>query len=117
MARQARYVQLAGVLPGLITELQAAVAVAGDAERPALHALLAQAYGGVSGLAHQMGLLDLRALVIERIEQAARLSGDPLRVARTQWSPGRVAAGRGCIRAGPGADGPYQVGAGPGPDG
>ena len=34
---------------GLLEELQAAVAVAGDAERPALYALLAEAYGGIAG--------------------------------------------------------------------
>ncbi len=100
LARKARYVQLAGALPGLITELQAAVAVAGDADRPVLYAWLAEAYGGVSGLASQLGYLDLRALVIERIEQAARLSGDPLRVARTQWSRGASLLGAGAYEQG-----------------
>jgi hypothetical protein len=32
--------------------------------------------------------MDLRALVLDRIEWAARQSGDPLRVTRTQWSRG-----------------------------
>jgi hypothetical protein len=41
-----------------------------------------------SGIAHQLGYLDLRAMVLDRIEWASRQSGDPLRVARTQWSRG-----------------------------
>jgi transcriptional regulator with XRE-family HTH domain len=88
LGRQARYVQLAGMLPVLLEELQAAVFQAGEAERPWLFALLAEAYGGASGIAHQLGYLDLRALVLDRVEWASRQSGDPLRVARTQWSRG-----------------------------
>lgn len=88
LTRQARYLQLCQTLPGLITELQTAVNLSDGADRPALYALLAEAYGGVSGLAHQLGYLDLRAMVVDRIEQAARQSQDPLRVARTQWSRG-----------------------------
>jgi transcriptional regulator with XRE-family HTH domain len=100
LSRQARYVQLSQALPGLIVELQAAVGMADDGDRPALYALLAEAYGGISGLAHQLGYLDLRALVIERIEHAARLSQDPLRVARTQWSRGASLLGAGAYDQG-----------------
>jgi transcriptional regulator with XRE-family HTH domain len=88
LGRQARYLQLSQRLPGLLDELQVAIAAADDPDRPALYALLAEAYGGLSGLAHQLGYGDLRALTLDRIEWAARLSGDPLRVARTQWSRG-----------------------------
>jgi transcriptional regulator with XRE-family HTH domain len=88
LGRQARYLQLSQRLPGLLDELQVAIAAAGDPDRPGLYALLAEAYGGISGLAHQLGYADLRALTLDRIEWAARLSGDPLRVARTQWSRG-----------------------------
>ena len=88
LGRQARYLQLSQRLPGLLDELQVAIAAADDPDRPALYALLAEAYGGISGLAHQLGYADLRALTVDRIEWAARLSGDPLRVARTQWSRG-----------------------------
>src|SRR5215472_7294328 len=55
LARQARYLQLCQTLPALIDELQAAASVGQDADRPTLYALLAEAYGGVSGLAHQLG--------------------------------------------------------------
>lgn len=88
LGRQARYLQLSQTLPGLLDELQAAIAAASTAERPALYALLAEAYGGIAGLAHQLGHADLRALTLDRIEWAARQCGDPLRVARTQWSRG-----------------------------
>lgn len=88
LGRQARYLELGQRLPGLLDEMHVAVADAGDAERPGLYALLAEAYGGVSGLAHQLGYMDLRALALDRIEWASRLCGDPLRVARTQWSRG-----------------------------
>jgi hypothetical protein len=88
LGRQARYLQLSQRLPGLLDELQVAIATASEPDRRALYALLAEAYGGISGLAHQLGYADLRALTLDRIEWAARLSGDPLRVARTQWSRG-----------------------------
>jgi hypothetical protein len=87
-SRQARYLQLGHRLPALLEELQAAIAEARDSDRPELYALLAQAYGGGSALAHQLGYLDLRALTLDRIEWASRRSGDPLRIARTQWSRG-----------------------------
>lgn len=76
--------------------------MASDADRPGLYALLAEAYGGVSGLAHQLGYLDLRALVIERIEQAAWHAADRPYAVVT----GRVAAWRWRLRPGPGTDGP-----------
>jgi transcriptional regulator with XRE-family HTH domain len=88
LGRQARYVQLAGRLPVLLEELQTAVSQAADPDRPRLYGLLAEAYGGASGIAHQLGYLDLRAMVLDRIEWASRQSGDPLRIARTQWSRG-----------------------------
>ncbi|MGH3155408.1 MAG: helix-turn-helix domain-containing protein, partial [Streptosporangiaceae bacterium] len=88
LSREARYLQLGNRLPGLIEELQAAVADADETDRGELYALLAQAYGGGSALAHQLGYLDLRALALDRVEWAARASGDPLRIVRTQWSRG-----------------------------
>jgi len=93
LGRHARYLELGRRLPGLLAELQAAIANARDADRPQLYGLLAEAYGGVSGLAHQLGYVDLRALALDRIEWASRLCGDPLRVARTQWSRGATLLG------------------------
>jgi tetratricopeptide (TPR) repeat protein len=88
LSREACYLQVGNRLPGLIEELQAAIADADDTDRGELYALLAQAYGGGSALAHQLGYLDLRALALDRVEWAARASGDPLRIVRTQWSRG-----------------------------
>jgi len=88
LSRQARYMQLGQSLPGLLEELQVAAAEAGDAERPTLYALLAEAYGGGSGIAHQLGYSDFRSMVLDRVEWASARCGDPLRVARTQWSRG-----------------------------
>ena len=59
----------------LLEELQAAVWQATDADRPRLYGLLAEAYGGASGIAHQLGYLDLRAMVLDRIECASCPSG------------------------------------------
>jgi transcriptional regulator with XRE-family HTH domain len=100
LGRQARFQQLSQSLPGLLEELQAAVAEADDARRPALFALLAEAYGGVSGLAHQLGYSDLRTMALDRIDWAARQCGDPLRVARTQWSRGASLLGAGAYDQG-----------------
>lgn len=88
LGRQARYLELGQKLPALLNELQAVIIDARDGAAPSLYALLAEAYGGVSALAHQLGYLDLRALALDRIEWASRMSGDPLRAARTQWSRG-----------------------------
>jgi len=88
LGRQARYLQLSQTLPGLIDELQAAIATADGPRRERLYALLAEAYGGIAGLSHQLGYADFRALALDRIEWASRLCADPLRVARTQWSRG-----------------------------
>jgi transcriptional regulator with XRE-family HTH domain len=100
LGRQARYLQLGQRLPGLLDELHAAVIEARDADRPALFGLLAEAYGGISGLAHQLGYLDLRAVALDRIEWASWRCGDPLRVARTQWSRGASLLGAGAYGQG-----------------
>lgn len=100
LGRHARYRQLSQSLPGLLEELQAAVAEAADSDRPALFALLAEAYGGISALAHQLGYADLRAMALDRIDWAARQCGDPLRVARTQWSRGASLLGAGAYDQG-----------------
>lgn len=88
LTRRSRYLDIGQSLPGLLDELHTALAEASDADRPHLYALLAQAYGAGSSLAHQLGYLDLRALALDRVEWAARQTGDPLRIARTQWSRG-----------------------------
>lgn len=86
LGREARYIELSGMLPALLDELHAALHPSGDEQWG--NALLAEAYSGASTLAYAFGYVDLRALALDRIERAARASGDPLRVARTQWSKG-----------------------------
>jgi hypothetical protein len=88
LTRRSRYLDIGQRLPGLLDELHTALAEASDDDRPHLYALLAQAYGPGSSLAHQLGYLDLRALALDRVEWAARQTGDLLRIARTQWSRG-----------------------------
>ncbi|RKS71238.1 helix-turn-helix protein [Actinomadura pelletieri DSM 43383] len=97
LGRHARYLRLGQMLPGLLEELSVAIHTEDD---PQLHALLAEAYGGASALAHQLGYQDMRATVLDRIERESHLSRDPLRVARTQWSRGASLLGAGAHQAG-----------------
>jgi transcriptional regulator with XRE-family HTH domain len=85
LGKEARYLQLGLALPTLLDELSVAIHTNED---PRLFALLAEAYGGISGMSHQLGYLDLRSFTLDRIEWAAERSQDPLRVARTKWSRG-----------------------------
>lgn len=85
LGRTARYVRLGETLPGLLEELTTAAHAADETARPRWWALLSEACTGVTALAYALGYLDLRTLAMDRVESAARLSQDPLRVARTQW--------------------------------
>jgi transcriptional regulator with XRE-family HTH domain len=88
LGRHAQYAKIARSLPVLLDELSAAIQTANDDGRPDLYALLAESYGGISAIAHTLGLLDVRALALDRIGWASVNSQDPLRIARTQWSRG-----------------------------
>ena len=85
LGRDARYIELSALLPALLDELHA-VHHADGIDRERAYALLAEAYSGVSVIAYAFGYVDLRGIALDRIEKVARASGDPLRVARTQWS-------------------------------
>lgn len=85
LGQSAKFVQIGQMLPGLLDELTVAVHTAGDAERPRLFALLAEAYSGASVIANLLGYLDLRSQVVERIRWASELSDDPLRMQRVRW--------------------------------
>ncbi|MFQ6145883.1 helix-turn-helix domain-containing protein [Streptomyces seoulensis] len=85
LGRKASYAKLCLALPSLLDELSAACHAAEGAERERLFGLLAEAYSGVTGIAYALGLFDLRSLAMDRVQWAAAASGDPLRVARTQW--------------------------------
>ncbi|WP_030906901.1 helix-turn-helix domain-containing protein [Streptosporangium amethystogenes] len=85
LGRQARYVQLGEMLPGLLEELTRAVHVSEGTRRDELFGLLSEAYTGVTAIAYTLGYFDLRGLAMDRVAWAAQASQDPLRVARTQW--------------------------------
>lgn len=85
LGRQARYIQLADMLPGLLEELTRAAHTATGARREEVFALLSEAYTGVTAIAYTLGYFDLRSLAMDRVAWAAQLSQDPLRIARTQW--------------------------------
>jgi transcriptional regulator with XRE-family HTH domain len=85
LGQEAKFVQVGGALPGLLGELGVAVHTAGEADRPRLFGLLAEAYSGASTIANLLGYLDLRAQVIERIRWASERCGDPLRLQRVRW--------------------------------
>jgi transcriptional regulator with XRE-family HTH domain len=85
LGRDARYVQLGEMLPGLLESLTSAIHAADEAQRPTLFALLSEAYTGVTAIAYTLGYFDLRSLAMERVQWAAKESQDPLRIARTQW--------------------------------
>jgi hypothetical protein len=79
------FAQIGTDLPGLLTELSAAIHSAPDAEQPPLFGLLAEAYSGASIIAGLLGYLDLRGQVIDRIRWASEKCEDPLRIHRVRW--------------------------------
>src|SRR5712691_2757445 len=83
--QSAKYSQIGAELPGLLDELVVAVHAAGDAGRPQLFGLLAEAYSGASAIANVLGYLDLRSQVVERIRWASERCDDPLRLQRVRW--------------------------------
>lgn len=85
LGRKARYTTLGAMLPPLLDELSTACHVAEGALRARLFGLLAEAYAGVTAISYALGLFDLRSQAMDRVQWAARASGDPLRIGRTQW--------------------------------
>ncbi|MFC6881946.1 helix-turn-helix domain-containing protein [Actinomadura yumaensis] len=85
LGRDAHYGRLGEMLPALLEELNVAAHTAPAADAAPLYGLLSEAYTGVTAIAYALGYFDLRSLAMERVERAARESGDPLRVARTRW--------------------------------
>lgn len=85
LGRKARYTALGAMLPPLLDELSTACHVAEGALRARLFGLLAEAYAGVTAISYALGLFDLRSQAMDRVQWAARASGDPLRIGRTQW--------------------------------
>jgi transcriptional regulator with XRE-family HTH domain len=72
---------LGAELPALLAELRAASYEAKGAERERVFGLLAEAYAAAGQVAYKLGYADLSSLTTERVEWAARESGDALAVA------------------------------------
>lgn len=86
LGRKAQYAKLGALLPPLLDELStAAHAAERGTDRERMFGLLAEAYSGVTAIAYALGLFDLRSQAMDRVQWAARESGDPLRIGRTQW--------------------------------
>ncbi|MEV8630145.1 helix-turn-helix transcriptional regulator [Streptosporangium sp. NPDC051023] len=85
LGRQAQYIRLGEMLPGLLDELTRAAHASEGARRDEIFGLLSEAYTGVTAIAYTLGYFDLRSSAMDRVAWAARASQDPLRVARTQW--------------------------------
>jgi len=76
-----RYGQLAGLLSGLIADLNASCAVLGGEARDRAHVLNADAHHVAAGLMLKRGDLGLAALAADRSMRAALASGDPVAIA------------------------------------
>ncbi|AXX30640.1 Putative transcriptional regulator [Actinosynnema pretiosum subsp. pretiosum] len=69
---------LGAELPGLLDEIRSAIDEARGVERQRLFSLLAEAYAAAGQVAWKLGYADLSSLATERVEWAAKESGDPL---------------------------------------
>jgi transcriptional regulator with XRE-family HTH domain len=69
---------LGAELPGLLAELRAASYEHTGHDRDIIFGLLAEAYAAAGQVAWKLGYSDLSSLTTERVEWAARESGDPL---------------------------------------
>ncbi len=72
---------LGAELPGLLAELRAATHHHRGHDRERIFGLLAEAYAAAGQVAWKLGYSDLSSLATDRVEWAARESGDPLAVA------------------------------------
>lgn len=72
---------LGAELPGLLAELRAATHHYSGHDRERVFGLLAETYAAAGQIAWKLGYSDLSSLTTDRIEWAARESGDPLAVA------------------------------------
>lgn len=77
--------QLGAELPPLLDELRAAAHRYEGIERDRVYGLLAEAYAAAGQVAYKLGYADLSSLTTERVEWAARLSGDQLAMAAADF--------------------------------
>ncbi|MGH3568566.1 MAG: helix-turn-helix domain-containing protein [Pseudonocardia sp.] len=72
---------LGAELPGLLAELRAATHLSQGRDRERVFGLLAEAYAAADQVIYKLGYNDLASLATERLEWAARESGDELAMA------------------------------------
>jgi transcriptional regulator with XRE-family HTH domain len=85
LRHKAKLDTLGDELPTLLADLRAAIHHAEDHDREQLFGLLAEAYAAAGQVAYKLGYADLSALTTDRVEWAARQSGDPLAVAAADF--------------------------------
>ncbi|GAB2880673.1 helix-turn-helix transcriptional regulator [Streptomyces deserti] len=89
-----RFTEAAGVLPGLIGDVEHAVRIhrsGGDAEaRREVLRVAADLYGLLRSYCRRTGRLDLSLMVADRAIRAAEDADDPVRMAAAQWNLGHV---------------------------
>ncbi|MFD9126025.1 helix-turn-helix domain-containing protein [Kitasatospora sp. NPDC059571] len=95
LRRDGRHDRLARDLPSLLDDLRAAAAVAPEADRAAVHQLLAEAAHAAAVLAKRLGHPDLAALAAAESARAAAVTGDPVAAAAVQWLRAEICAAAG----------------------
>jgi transcriptional regulator with XRE-family HTH domain len=81
---------VAGVLPGLIAELERATIVLEGSERRAANAALASAYGLAQHLAVDLVEPEIGRVIADRSARAAQAADDPVSLAFGAWTHGHV---------------------------
>ncbi|MCS7475923.1 helix-turn-helix domain-containing protein [Umezawaea endophytica] len=76
---------LGAELPGVLSEIRVAIEWANPSDRMKLYGLLAEAYAAAGQVVWKLGYPDLSSLTTERVEWAARKSGDPLAIAAADF--------------------------------
>ncbi|MFK0296697.1 helix-turn-helix domain-containing protein [Streptomyces sp. NPDC090442] len=99
--RAAGFGQIASFAPPLINELVQATATLDGRDAELAHHLLVQVYRGAHDVAYGLGLTDLGALLLARMDYSAQRSGDPYLMAlyrymraQTTFSTGRHEVGQ-----------------------
>ncbi|WP_052847367.1 helix-turn-helix transcriptional regulator [Streptomyces avicenniae] len=95
LTRQAEYVRIGALLPGLLGELTTAqVLASGAEERRLLAGALASTYRTAHEFAYRLGYTDLGLVALERMGWAGHMADDPLMLAVRLYRRGLMALGR-----------------------
>ena len=85
LRQSATFDQLGAELPGLLADLRAATCHYDGAAQEQVFGLLAETYAAAGQVACKLGYADLSSLTTERVEWAAKRSGDQLAVAAADF--------------------------------